>query len=150
MPRVPGALVTRVGNVPGKVGATRSDGGISDDGVPDDVVLLVVLSGSPISVVDSRTVGYEVLVDDAEVVFATCGAWGMYVPGGTTESFSEVFHLLDIVTTAVTRIAISASPRSPAADVAAAERYHGVVSGGMAADPSCRARRLLNRRLVVR
>mgnify|MGYP001806134959 CR=1 FL=1 len=144
--------MTRVGKLPGKVGATRSDGGTSEEGTAlDGVVPLVVLSpGRPMSVVDSRTVGYEVLVDDAEVVFATCGAWGMYVPGGTTESFSEVFHLLDIVTTAVTRIAISASPRSPAADVAAAERYHGVVSGGMAADPSCRARRLLNRRLVVR
>lgn len=54
--------MTRVGKVPGgKVGgATRSDGGTSDVvSVLEDVVLLVVLSppGSPISVVDNRTLG---------------------------------------------------------------------------------------------
>ncbi|GAA2775667.1 hypothetical protein GCM10010533_11480 [Mycolicibacterium pallens] len=57
--RVPGGWVTRVGKVPGKVGATRSDGGTSDVvSVLEAVVLLVVLSaGSPISVVDNRTLG---------------------------------------------------------------------------------------------
>jgi hypothetical protein len=59
-------------------------------------------------------------------------------------------HLLDMVTTAMTRVAISASPSSPAAAVAAADRYHGIVCEGMAADPSCDALGLLDRRLVVR
>jgi hypothetical protein len=66
----------------------------------DDVVPLVVLSpGSPMSVVDRRTLGYDVVVEP-EVVFATWGASDTYVPGGTTLSGSEVLHLLDIVTTA--------------------------------------------------
>jgi hypothetical protein len=56
--RVPGGLVTRVGNVPGKVGAVRSAGGISEVDVGLDEVVLVVLSpGSPMSVVDNRTLG---------------------------------------------------------------------------------------------
>ncbi|BBX10339.1 hypothetical protein MAIC_51420 [Mycolicibacterium aichiense] len=98
---VPGGWVTRVGKVPGNVGATRSDGGMVDWSlVVVGVVLLVVLSpGSPISVVESRTLGYDVLVDPA-VVFAMCGASGMYVPGGGTVSVSVLLHSLDIVTTA--------------------------------------------------
>ena len=57
---VPGGWVTRVGKVPGNVGATRSDGGTSEDGVldvGDDVPLVVLSPGNPISVVDSRTLG---------------------------------------------------------------------------------------------
>ncbi len=77
MVRAPGGLVTRVGKVPGNVGAVRSAGGMSDvDSALDDVVPLVVLSpGSPMSVVDNRTLGYEVLVE-ADVVAATCGGSG--------------------------------------------------------------------------
>ncbi|GAY14219.1 hypothetical protein MSZK_09450 [Mycobacterium sp. shizuoka-1] len=72
------------------------------------------------------------------------------MPGGRTISLSVELHLADIVTTANTRIAISTSPSSPAADVAADVRYHGVLCWGMAADPSCDARGPPNRRLVVR
>ncbi len=72
------------------------------------------------------------------------------MPGGKTVSVSGELHLADIFTTVMTRIAISASPSSPAAEVAAAERYHGVFSGAMAADTSRRGCHAPNRRLVVR
>ncbi len=61
VPRGPGRLVVRLGNVPGNVGATAGGGVVVGVGesVGDVVVvlLLVPLSfGRPMSVVDSRTV----------------------------------------------------------------------------------------------
>ncbi|HTY27988.1 MAG TPA: hypothetical protein VMD51_07560, partial [Mycobacterium sp.] len=91
---VPGGWVTRVGNVPGNVGAVAGGGGSDDVGVsvPDDedgvvlLVPLVVLSvGRPMSVVERRTVVY--VVDEPEVVVAAkCGGSGRWVPGGRTVS----------------------------------------------------------------
>ena len=136
--------MARLGNEPGKVGATAFvDVGVTTDGngnsEPD--VLVVVLPdgasmGRPMSVVESFTVVvYDVEVDEV-VVARTWGASGRWVPGGTTVSGSVVSHRLDICTTAITNPATSASPTRPAARVAAGDRNHGSLSGGMAADTS--------------
>lgn len=93
--------MTRVGNVPGNVGAVRSAGGMADWSlVVVGVPLVVVSPGRPISVVDSRTGGYEVDVEPVVVLPPTWGGAGRCVPGGSTVSVSDVLHLLDIVTTA--------------------------------------------------
>ena len=81
------------------------------------------------------------------VVAMTWGASGTWVPGGTTMSEVVVSHRLDICTTAITNPATSASPIRPAARVAAEDRYHGSLSGAMAADTSRPGRRAPDRRL---
>lgn len=137
--------MTRLGNEPGNVGATAfvdvggGGGGVGDSG-PDDVVAVVLLGGAsmgrPISVVESFTVVvYDVEVEEG-VVAMMWGASGSRVPGGTTVSELVVSHRLDICTTAITNPATRASPTRPAAKVAAEDRYHGSLSGAMAADTS--------------
>ena len=145
--------MARLGNEPGNVGATAFvDVGVGGgDSDPDGAVVVAALDGTsmgrPMSVVDSFTVVvYDVEVDE-EVVAITWGASGRWVPGGTTVSEFVVSHRLDICTTAITNPAISASPSRPAAKVAAEVRYHGSLSGDMAADTSGPARAAPDRRL---
>lgn len=143
-------MVTRVGKVPGKVGATAVDG-VGGPVVVDaelDVVLLDGVSvGSPMSVVESCTlVVYDVELP-VGVVALKWGTSGRWVPGGRTVSESVVLQRLDICTTAITRPATSASPTRPAARVAAEDWYHGCLSGAMAADTSRLGRTAPDRRL---
>ncbi len=146
--------MTRVGKVPGNVGATAVDG-VGEPGVGPvvgdtelDVVLLDGVSvGNPMSVVESCTlVVYDVELP-VGVVALKWGASGRWVPGGRTVSESVVLQRLDICTTTITRPATSASPTRPAAVVAAEVRCHGCLSGAMAADTSRPGRTAPDRRL---